>query len=741
MDQRSGGEHSGSGGRRPLSLSAPARLCLVLLFSPFFLSALSFLPLFVPPGNLLNVSDVSAALQGVWCVIHVASPSPTCNNAALFQSVNVGGSRVLLEACLAAGVKRFVYTSSASVVFDGRDQRNFDESAPPPMAAMDDYTKSKLAAEQLVLSFNSDKLHTCAIRPHGIFGARDPHFLPVLAQTGAKGKSKFLIGDGSNLVDFTYVENVAYAHALAAVQLGPDAPVNGQAYFITNREPIFFWEFITRMHRAWGYTLPWLPMPVALMRPLAKVAEAVGSVFNFRPTFTTQAINYSGCAHYYSCARAVREMGYQPPVSMDEAINRSLNYYWDLRNKNAPAVAVKAKNTRKVVTPRPLTAHPLFVPSVLVAVLAVLWGSGCTRTLQLLLLLIGWYVVSSFRASFGAKPAMFPEGKADKLVARRGRNILITGANRGLGYHTAIDILERGYAAADSGAVLLVGCRDASKGEEAIARMKRSYPTARIEALALDLGSFASVRNAVADLKKRGLALSVLIHNAGAMVPTSTTTDGHEAQWQANYLGHFYFTQLLLEQELLAPAARIVNVSSMMHRLVPLLDGGAADAIASDLDFSPAATGHGASALALYCRSKLAQIAWAAKQQRVFNAQANEARMAAFGKPAGSDPRLPLMDRRTIVAVNPGAVATDFIHHFIPVWLARLTEPLLLSLIEKTPAQGVQGISYAALAAEVDNVGGVYMDNCCVCLPSAQARDIDLQERLWNKTLELCPKK
>lgn len=687
------------------------------------------------------MADVTAALAGVWCVIHVASPSPTCNNAALFQSVNVGGSRVLLEACLTAGVKRFVYTSSASVVFDGRDQRNLDESAPPPMAAMDDYTKSKLAAEQLVLSFNSDKLYTCAIRPHGIFGARDPHFLPVLAQTGAKGKSKFLIGDGSNLVDFTYVENVAYAHALAAVQLGPDAAVNGQAYFITNREPLFFWEFITRMHRAWGYTLPWIPMPVPLMRPMAKLAEAVGSVLNFRPTFTTQAINYSGCAHYYSSARAVKEMGYQPPVDMDEAINRSLNYYWDLRNKNAPAVAAKKPNARKVVTPRPLTAHPLFAPVAILAVLVALYASGYSRTLQLLLLLLGWYVVSSFRGSFGAKPAMFREGKADKLVSRKGRNILITGANRGLGYHTAVDILERGYASADSGATLLVGCRDATKGAEAVALLKKSYPTSRVETLQLDLGSFDSVRGAVADLKKRGLSLSVLIHNAGAMVPTSTTVDGHESQWQANYLGHFFFTQQLLQANLLAPAARIVNVSSMMHRLVPLLDAGAADAIASEVDFTPAAKGHGASSLALYCRSKLAQIAWAAKQQRVFNAQANEARLAAFGKPEGSDPRLALMNRRTIVAVNPGAVATDFIHHFIPVWLARLTEPLLLSLIEKTPAQGVQGISYAALAAEVDNVGGVYMDNCCVCLPSAQARDIDLQERLWNKTVEMCPKK
>ena len=248
-------------------------------------------PQLSPPHSLIPPSLLSSFSARVFrCVIHVASPSPTCRNAVLFRSVNIDGTKVLIDACLAAGVQRFVYTSSASVVFDGRDQLNLDETCPPPTAALDDYTMSKLAAEKIVLASNCSKLFTCAIRPHGIFGARDPHFLPVLAETGRKGKSKFVIGDGANLVDFTYVENVAYAHALAAVMLGPQSVVNGREYFITNQEPMFFWEFITRMQRGWGWTQPWINLPVAIMKPVAKMVRPPAS----QRATDTAAATYTG---------------------------------------------------------------------------------------------------------------------------------------------------------------------------------------------------------------------------------------------------------------------------------------------------------------------------------------------------------------------------------------------------------------------------------------------------------------
>lgn len=668
---------------------------------------------------------MSAALVGCWCVIHVASPTPTLRDAALFQRVNVGGTGVLLAACKAVGVKRFVHTSSASVVFDGRDQRNFDESAPKPLAAMDAYTKSKWDAEVLVLAANGPDLMTTAIRPHGIFGSRDPHFLPVLAQTGAKGKSRYQIGSGDNLVDFTYVENVAYAHALAAVQLKEGGQVNGQAYFITNREPIFFWEFITRMQRAWGYPLPSLPLPVALMRPLAVLSEAVGQVAKFRPTFTTQAINYAGSAHYYSSAKAVREMGYQPPIDMDEAIKRSLNYYWDLRNKSPAAVATRAKG--EVKTQSPMTggfASSCALKSglIILGIVLALGFCGCTTSLLVFVAALTVYGITQWMDSFGATPVMFT---APTLTAEEKRKvILITGANRGLGFHTAIDFLERGYAT--EGGQLLLTCRDATKGEEAVAALKAKFPRASVRSFVLDLTRFDNVRSLVSDLVKSDLKLDVLVNNAGAMVEVGVTVDGHDAQFQGNYLAHFLLVQELLKSEVLAPAARIVNVSSLMHRFIGLTWGTQWSDSQDLVDRSTYAR------LTMYCRTKLLQIMWTHAQQRVFNIEANAARQASATSP--------LANRRTIVSVNPGAVATDFIHHFIPASLAKAIESALLLLIEKTPKQGVQAIVYAAVAQEMDNVGGVYVDNCRVCLPSKVARNRELQDYAFDQATKWCAK-
>lgn len=687
-------------------------------------------------GDLTSHADVFAALSDCWCVIHVASPPPTSRDATLFQKVNVGGTGVLIKACRERGVQRFVHTSSASVVFDGRDQRNFDESAPKPVHAMDAYTKSKWDAEELVLRANDAQLWTTAIRPHGIFGARDPHFLPVLAGTGAAKKSRYQIGDGSNLVDFTYVENVAYAHALAAVQLGPTSRINGNAYFITNREPTFFWEFITRMHRGWGYALPSIPLPVAMMRPMAKVAEAVGSLFNFKPTFTTQAINYAGSAHYYSSERAVREMGYQPPIDMDEAIRRSLNFYWDLRNKSPEAVKARAEAAKKgssKVTPSvslgfgksSVTKIALY----LLTAIVLLFSFGAHRPLYLLLTALAIYALSIWRSSFGVKAIMYDDG-VQMTEREKEKKVLITGANRGLGYATAHDLLSRGFASSASTGELLLTTRDAKRGEESVKKLRGEFPGAKVRSVELDLCDFGSIRKLVAALKKDNTVLDVLIHNAGAMVERGETVDGHDAQFQGNLLGSVFLTKLLLKESRLAPAARIVNVSSMMHRLV-----GSVYGVASWADAQEMKQRGNYERVAMYCRTKLGQILWTAAMQRRFNAEANAVRLSSAGE------NNPLADRRTIVSVNPGAVATDFITHFIPAWMARLTESLLIALLEKTPKQGVQAIVYSAFSREMDNVGGVYVDNCQVCLPSATARDEQLQEAMFKQLNEWCPEK
>jgi nucleoside-diphosphate-sugar epimerase len=110
-----------------------------------------------------------------------------------------------------------VYTSSASVVFNGVDLLDGDESLPYPKSFLDFYTYTKAEAEKLVLAANGeDGLATVAIRPHSIFGPGDQHFWPKVIANAEAGKLRFYMGDGENLSDFTFVDNCVLGHTLAA---------------------------------------------------------------------------------------------------------------------------------------------------------------------------------------------------------------------------------------------------------------------------------------------------------------------------------------------------------------------------------------------------------------------------------------------------------------------------------------------------------------------------------------------
>ena len=191
-------------------------------------------------------------------VIHTASPHFNLANEIL-RRVNVDGTKILLKASQAAGVKAFVYTSSASVILDPRAELvNADETFPLVEGKQQPeyYTSTKAWAESAVLAANrtpSNSFLTCALRPAGIFGEGDQQNLPKMVSAYRKGQTKFQVGDNNNLFDFTYVENVAHGHLLAVQALLQThtlatAPldyekVDGEAFFITNGQPVYFWDF------------------------------------------------------------------------------------------------------------------------------------------------------------------------------------------------------------------------------------------------------------------------------------------------------------------------------------------------------------------------------------------------------------------------------------------------------------------------------------------------------------------
>ena len=142
-----------------------------------------------------------------------------------------------------------------------------------------------------------------------------------------------------------------------------------------------------------------------------------------------------------------------------------------------------------------------------------------------------------------------------------GRVAVITGANTGLGFHTAAEL-------ADNGAHVVIAVRNLDKGKDAVAKIKADSPNAVVDVQQFDLTSLASVREAAEELKGAHQRIDLLINNAGVMyTEKSTTKDGFELQFGTNHLGHFAFTGLLIDRLLPVDGSRVVTVSSVGHRI------------------------------------------------------------------------------------------------------------------------------------------------------------------------------
>ncbi|KAK9393487.1 Sterol-4-alpha-carboxylate 3-dehydrogenase decarboxylating-like [Crotalus adamanteus] len=289
-------------------------------------------------GNLCKKEDLLPALQGVTMVFHCASPAPSSNNRELFYKVNYLGTKTVIEACKEAGVQKLVLTSSASVVFEGTDIKNGTEDLPYAKKPIDYYTETKILQEKEVLKASDPEKNffTIAIRPHGIFGPRDPQLVPFGSHILLlAGLFSLLHSNGKNLVDFTFVENVVHGHILAAEQLQKDSPLCGKAFHITNDEPIPFWEFLSRILTGLHYDPPkyhipyWLAYYLALLFSL--VLLVLSPLVTIHPTFTPMRVALAGTFHYYSCEQAKRDMGYKPVVRLDEAIARTIKSYSHLQ--------------------------------------------------------------------------------------------------------------------------------------------------------------------------------------------------------------------------------------------------------------------------------------------------------------------------------------------------------------------------------------------------------------------------
>lgn len=216
----------------------------------------------------------------------------------------------------------------------------------------------------------------------------------------------------------------------------------------------------------------------------------------------------------------------------------------------------------------------------------------------------------------------------NQIKNQTGKKAIVTGANTGLGYETALGL-------AKVGATVILACRNLKKAEIAKRKILAEVTNADVQIIELDLSRLDSVRTFAATYRERYDSLDLLINNAGIMFPPYTkTVDGFESQIGVNHLGHFLLTQLLIDLMSDRPESRIVSLSSNAHKF-------------GRLNFQDLQSEQNYSATAAYGQSKLACLMFADELQR---------RLEASGKKILS------------VAAHPGVAATELSRH-MPSWL------------------------------------------------------------------------
>uniref|UniRef100_A0A0B7ANX9 Retinol dehydrogenase 13 n=1 Tax=Arion vulgaris TaxID=1028688 RepID=A0A0B7ANX9_9EUPU len=275
----------------------------------------------------------------------------------------------------------------------------------------------------------------------------------------------------------------------------------------------------------------------------------------------------------------------------------------------------------------------------------------------------------------------------------KGKTVIITGANTGIGLETAKELAKRG------GRVILA-CRDTVKGEAVRKAIVEETGNNNVILKKLDLTSFASIKAFAKDINESESHLEILINNAGVMaIPKTLTEDGIEMQFGVNHIGHFLLTQLLLDKIKASAPSRILNVSSSAH-------------LFGKINFDDLNSAKSYSKTQAYFQSKLANVLHARELSR---------RLEGTGVTANS--------------LHPGAVNTELTRHvpFIDgTFLGRILVLPIRYFIFKTTFEGAQTSIRLAVDPALETVTGKYFRDCKIVSEGARAKDDEVAKRLWT---------
>ena len=295
-------------------------------------------------GSITSFEQTQSLLAEVQpsLIIHTASPTASGDaRGDCFYDINVKGTQNLLKAAVVSNhVKMLIYTSTVEVM-EGSSHNFLTEDAQlcATSSRAEYYAKTKAVADQAVLDTNGKGgLRTLCLRLALVYGERDNQCIPGTLHALQQGRHRYQIGDNKSLFDCVSAPNVAQSHLLAAQALlrqpeDKGGKVDGEAFFVTDGNPVPFWTFERLIwHAAGDKTAPEdvTVIPAWFMLGLASAVEWLYWAFTLglkRPkVLRRQIMTYTCCPRTYSIEKARARLGYKPVDDRDEQIRRGVNW-------------------------------------------------------------------------------------------------------------------------------------------------------------------------------------------------------------------------------------------------------------------------------------------------------------------------------------------------------------------------------------------------------------------------------
>jgi len=266
-------------------------------------------------GDMEDTDSLKRAVDGVECVYHTAAVVGDWPDPAHTRRVNVDGTRDLLEASVAAGVRRFVHISSLAV-YGNQHHRGTDETAPYRYG--DTYTDAKIESELVVRAFqDAGKIETVRLRPGFVYGPGDRLLIPKIREALITKKFMF-VGDGSKQMNCVFIDDLADITLLA--DSAPHA--NGQAYNVTDGTQTKLRDFIALIADSLQLPMPERKVPPALAVAGCYTSEYVARFLHVKsaPLMNISRLRFLYYNQYYSIDKARTELGYAPKFTYREGL-------------------------------------------------------------------------------------------------------------------------------------------------------------------------------------------------------------------------------------------------------------------------------------------------------------------------------------------------------------------------------------------------------------------------------------